>query len=85
MGRPKGSFEPGSLRSRIREILSDGHPRSARVLANLLGLPLEQVRGACEGACDDGTLRSRKGETTYCIVAIGAPVIPTEPRNWFQV
>lgn len=85
MGRHKGSFEQGSLRSRIREILADGHPRSARVLSNMLGLPIEQVRDACEGAVGDGTLRSRKGETTYCIVALGAPVIPTEPRDWFQV
>lgn len=55
------------------------------MLSNMLGLPLEQVRDACEGAVGDGTLRSRKGETTYCIVALGAPVIPTEPRDWFQV
>lgn len=58
MSAPRGSNTPGSLRQRMRELLSDGVPRTAHDISRELGEPLERIRHAIRNAKCEGEIVS---------------------------
>lgn len=55
-GRPPGTYEPDSLRTRIARVLADGRPRTVYELAQALpGVALERIKIAAQ----TGTYKGR--------------------------
>lgn len=96
VGRPQGSHTPGSLRNRIRVLLTDGRPMSAREIAHALGEDVERTRNALTNGGTDRVFRSIRvcdKEAMYTLLGFDVEVrmVPMIPelkmhhRQWWNV
>lgn len=98
MGRPIGSYTEGSMRHRIRVLLTHGRAMSAQEIVDALNLDQGKVRNAIACGVHDGAFKSirvarapvrytlRKHEVEFRVVP-PAHAIPVWEghRQWWQV
>lgn len=96
VGRPRGSFNAHSLRNRIRVLLTDGRPMTAREIARELGEDAERTRNALTNGATDRVFRSilvrdKEAMYTLCGFDVEVRMVPMIPelkmhhRQWWNV
>lgn len=83
MGRPKGTYNEGLVRHRIRVLLADGRPRTSEEIARDIGDSPRKVLNAIHMARSEGELSSR---LVYSLSEPAVQAVSAGPaRAWFDV
>lgn len=89
MSRTPGSYEAGSLRTRIYEVLErEARPMFCCEIARTLREPPKRVSRALWSGVDDGRFRKardRSGKMIYATPDGGIPEPVVKSRQWWEV